>query len=99
MRNLNSLVALFIILFLLQIVACDKPAKPNIILLVADDMGWNDIGYHNPEIKTPNLDRLAEEGVELDRYYVQPQCTPTRVALMTGRYPNRFGRHCTTAFK
>ncbi len=71
--------------------------KPNILLIVADDMGWADIGYHNSEIKTPNLDRLAKEGVELDQHYVQPQCTPTRVSLMTGRYPNRFGKHCSKA--
>ncbi|NNF44788.1 MAG: arylsulfatase, partial [Phycisphaerales bacterium] len=72
-------------------------APPNILLIVADDQGWNDVGYHNPEIRSPNLDRLAGTGVELDCHYVQPQCTPTRVALMTGRYPSRFGRHATTA--
>ena len=71
--------------------------KPNIVLLVADDLGWNDIGYHNNQIKSHNLDRLAATGVELDQHYVQPQCTPTRVALMTGRYPSRFGSHCTQA--
>jgi arylsulfatase A-like enzyme len=71
--------------------------KPNIVLLVADDLGWNDIGYHNNQIKSPNLDKLAATGVELDQHYVQPQCTPTRVALMTGRYPSRFGSHCTQA--
>ena len=71
--------------------------KPNIVLLVADDLGWNDIGYHNPEIKTPQLDSLMGDGVELNWHYVQPQCTPTRVALMTGRYPSRFGSHCTQA--
>lgn len=75
-----------------------KPMKkPNIVLIAIDDMGWADIGYHNPEIKSPHLDRMAREGVELDQHYVQPQCTPTRVALMTGRYPSRFGRQCTTA--
>ncbi len=80
--------------------ACDAVSaqkKPNIVFVVADDMGWADIGYHNPEIKTPNLDKLAKEGVELDQHYVQPQCTPTRVSLITGRYPNRFGKHCTSA--
>ena len=71
--------------------------KPNILLIAADDQGWGDIGYHNPQIKSPNLDRLARTGVELDYHYVQPQCTPTRVALMTGRYPSRFGSHCTQA--
>jgi arylsulfatase A-like enzyme len=71
--------------------------RPNVIVIVSDDQGWADVGYHNPEMRTPHLDRLAREGVELDRHYVQPQCTPTRVALMTGRYPSRFGSHCTQA--
>lgn len=74
-----------------------EATHPNVVLIVADDLGWNDIGYHNAEIKSPHLDRLAAEGVRLDQHYVQPQCTPTRVALMTGRYPSRFGRHCTQA--
>lgn len=72
-------------------------ARPNILLIVADDLGWNDIGYHNARLRTPVLDRLAAEGVELDCHYVQPQCTPTRVALMTGRYPSRFGTPCLSA--
>ena len=71
--------------------------SPNVVFIVSDDQGWNDIGYHNPEIVTPNLDRLARFGLELGCHYVQPQCTPTRVALMTGRYPSRFGTHCTQA--
>ena len=54
-------------------------------------MGWGDVGYHGSRIKTPHIDRLARTGVELDRHYVQPMCTPTRVALLTGRYPSRFG--------
>lgn len=75
--------------------AADEP--PNIVLIIADDQGWNDIGYHNPEIKSPTLDRLAAEGVRFDWHYVMPQCTPTRVCLMTGRYPSRFGGHCCQA--
>jgi arylsulfatase A-like enzyme len=71
--------------------------KPNIVFILSDDQGWNDIGYHNPKIKTPHLDGLARTGVELDTHYVQPQCTPTRVALLTGRYPSRIGTHCTHA--
>lgn len=70
---------------------------PNVIFILSDDQGWNDIGYHNPELRTPHLDQLAREGVELDAHYVQPQCTPTRVALLTGRYPSRFGTHCLVA--
>ena len=54
-------------------------------------MGWNDVGYHGSEIRTPNVDRLVAEGVELDRYYAFPVCSPTRAALMTGRSPIRLG--------
>lgn len=68
-------------------------AKPNIIIILADDLGWADVGWHGSKIKTPNLDRLARAGVILDQFYVQPQCTPTRTALMTGRYPLRYGMH------
>lgn len=70
--------------------AADTP-RPNILLIVADDMGWSDVGYHDSAIRTPNIDRLAREGVELDQYYVAPMCTPTRAALLTGRYWSRFG--------
>ena len=66
-------------------------AKPNIVILVADDMGWADVGYHGSKIRTPNIDRLQQRGVELDRFYVAPMCTPTRAALLTGRYWSRFG--------
>jgi arylsulfatase A-like enzyme len=68
-------------------------AKPNILLIVADDLGWGDVGWHDGFGKTPNLDELVRTGVELDRHYVQPVCTPTRAALMTARYPGRFGPH------
>jgi arylsulfatase A-like enzyme len=65
--------------------------RPNVVLIVADDLGWNDVGYHNPEIKTPNLDWLAAGGVRLEHHYVFPTCSPTRCALLTGRNPSRFG--------
>ncbi len=64
---------------------------PNILIFVSDDTGWNDVGYHNSEIKTPNIDRLVEHGVELDNFYVSPVCSPTRAALLTGRLPSRYG--------
>lgn len=60
--------------------------RPNIILILADDYGFNDIGYHGSEIKTPNLDQLASEGVKLENYNVQPICSPTRSQLLSGRY-------------
>ncbi|MEL7267368.1 MAG: sulfatase-like hydrolase/transferase, partial [Planctomycetota bacterium] len=69
--------------------ASDKP--PNVLVILTDDQGWGDIGYNNPSVYTPNLDRLAAEGARLTQHYVMPQCTPTRLALFTGRYPGRFG--------
>ncbi|MEI6946806.1 sulfatase-like hydrolase/transferase [Paraflavisolibacter sp. H34] len=65
--------------------------RPNIIIIVADDLGWNDVGYHNPKIVSPNLDALAKRGVELTRFYVASICSPTRAGLLTGKYPDRFG--------
>lgn len=69
------------------------PTRPNILLIVADDLGWSDVGWHGGFSKTPHLDQLVRDGIELDQHYVQPVCTPTRTALMSGRYPGRFGPH------
>ncbi|MCE0523874.1 MAG: sulfatase-like hydrolase/transferase [Methylacidiphilales bacterium] len=65
--------------------------KPNIVYIIADDLGWKDVGFHGSDIKTPNLDKLATEGALLEQFYAQPMCTPTRAALLTGRYPFRYG--------
>jgi arylsulfatase A-like enzyme len=65
--------------------------KPNILFIVADDLGWKDVGFHGSDIRTPNLDKLAAAGAKLEQFYAQPMCTPTRAALMTGRYPMRYG--------
>jgi arylsulfatase A-like enzyme len=69
----------------------EKHKRPNVVIIIADDMGWADIGYNNPRVYTPNLDKLATSGARFVNHYVMPQCTPTRVAFMTGRYPGRFG--------
>ncbi len=92
----HSIVLITILLFtsLVTFVAADAPrptTKPNILLIVADDLGWADVGWHGGFGKTPNLDELVRTGVELDQHYVQPVCTPTRTALMSGRCPGRFG--------
>ena len=66
--------------------------KPNIVYIVADDLGWKDVGFNGAtDLKTPNIDALAAGGVKLEQFYVQPMCTPTRAAIMTGRYPFRYG--------
>ena len=66
-------------------------SSPNILIILADDLGWNDVSYHGSEIKTPNIDKLISSGVELDRFYVQPTCSPTRAELMTGKSAMKLG--------
>lgn len=65
--------------------------RPNIIIFLADDLGWSDVGWHGGDIATPHLDRLAAAGAKLEQFYVLPVCSPTRAALLTGRYPIRHG--------
>ena len=65
--------------------------RPNIVYILADDLGWKDLGFHGSDIKTPNIDKLAQGGARLEQFYAQPMCTPSRAALMTGRYPFRYG--------
>jgi len=69
----------------------DAAAKPNILMFVIDDLGWNDTSYKGSDIKTPTIDRFANEGIRLQQYYVQRVCSPTRSAIMAGRYPYHMG--------
>lgn len=71
--------------------AATAAPRPNIVFILSDDHGWADVGWHGPTIKTPHLDRLAAAGAILEHFYVQPVCSPTRAALLTGRYPMRHG--------
>ena len=79
------------LIFPVLVSAQKSDQRPNVIIMVADDLGWADVGYHGGDIDTPSLDRLAEEGVQLNRFYTTPICSPTRAALMTGRNPMRLG--------
>jgi len=65
--------------------------KPNILILLADDLGWGDVGFHKGHLTTPHLDRLAKESVEMQRFYAYPVCSPARAGLLTGQMPRRFG--------
>ncbi|WP_206816343.1 arylsulfatase [Chroococcus sp. FPU101] len=87
------LVALFLICFkrLPLVLAQQQPSRPHILYIMSDDQGWKDVGFHGSDIKTPNLDRLAQSGARLEQYYAHSMCTPSRAALMTGRYPYRYG--------
>jgi arylsulfatase A-like enzyme len=71
--------------------AAQPVSRPNIVFILADDLGWGDVGYNGGAIPTPHLDRLAHEGAILTQHYVAPVCTPTRAGLLTGRYWSRFG--------
>ena len=90
---------LFVILAaLLSVVLPVMAAHTNIVVIIADDLGWADIGYNNPtNVYTPTLDALASNGVTFAHHYVMSQCTPTRVALFTGRYPSRSGTQAQQA--
>merc|ERR1711976_391028 len=65
--------------------------KPNIVVILADDLGWNEVSWNNPKIQTPNLKELSDNGVLLTKSYVTPKCSPSRASLLTGIYPWRLG--------
>ena len=65
--------------------------RPHIVYILADDLGWKDVGFHGGKVRTPNLDRLAGAGVVFNAFYGQPFSSQTRAALLTGRYPMRYG--------
>lgn len=86
----TSLLAGLLGLFLFA-VTTQAAEKPDIVVIIADDLGSSDLSWRGGEIKTPHLDKLAASGAKLEQFYVQPVCTPTRASLMTGRYPMRYG--------
>ena len=92
----TRLVSTFALIVMLGVSSISM-AAPNIVLLITDDMGWGDVGYNGSEIRTPAIDRLAAEGMRLDRFYAQPACSPTRATLMTGRWPIRHGIYGPTS--
>src|SRR5688572_26850753 len=88
-RSLFSLLAFWLSSTIVAIAA--TAAKPNIVFILADDLGWADVAFHGGNAPTPNLDKLVREGVELTRHYSAATCSPTRSAFMTGRCWSRFG--------
>ncbi len=78
-------------LVLLPFAAADEASRPNIIIVLVDDMGFSDIGCYGGEIDTPNLDRLADGGLRFTQFYNYGRCCPTRAALLTGRHPHQVG--------
>lgn len=93
-RSCMTLLKYFLVVALLAASSASlfsAAARPNILFILADDLGSHDVGWRGSEIKTPNLDKLAFSGARLESFYVQPLCSPTRAALLTGRYPIRHG--------
>lgn len=67
------------------------PNAPNVLILLVDDLGWNGVGFHARTAPTPHLNQFAREGLELQRFYTYPVCSPARAALLSGQMPRRFG--------
>ena len=82
----------------LNTLAYGQTTKPNIVIILADDLGNADLGYHGSDIKTPNIDKLANDGVRAKSFYGMPVCTPSRAELMTGRYAMRYGLQTLVIF-
>ncbi len=104
---MKAMQLLFALLLLLpgQVLAADRPGKPNILLILADDMGWSDLGCYGGEVRTPNLDALAKNGLRFTQLYNSARCSPTRASLLTGLHPHQAGfpnlsgmlpAHCVT---
>ena len=92
-RLLPALSTLFILSLPLALPAsaATPTAKPNIVLILADDLGFSDLGCYGSEVATPNLDKLAGGGLRFTQFYTTPRCCPTRAALLTGLYPHQAG--------
>ncbi len=90
---MRKILAVFVLVFWPAVLRAESPARPNVILMMADDQGWGDTSYNgHPELKTPQLDKLAAAGLRLDHFYTGHfNCSPTRASVMTGRHPARMG--------
>ena len=92
---INTLLALLIVIF----IGCEfqKENRPNVIIILTDDQGWGDLSVNgNLDLSTPNIDKLGRTGVQFDRFFVSPVCSPTRAELLTGRYHVRGGVYSTS---
>src|SRR3982751_3502005 len=84
-------IAWLLVVLPISLLAAADPVRPNIILMMADDMGFSDISPYGGEIQTPNLQRLAGEGLRFTQFYNNAKCTTTRACLLSGMYPRNSG--------
>lgn len=86
-----SMLPVLLLLLVPGIDTTPSASRPHIVVLMADDLGWNEVGWNNPVMRTPTLDRLAREGVVLNQSYMHPTCSPSRAAFLSGMYAHRLG--------
>ena len=96
MKNIKILLKHFVLLLISTLLFSSfnftKPKRPNIILMMSDDQGYGDIGGHgNPYLKTPNIEAIGKDGLEMTHFFAYPNCSASRAAILTGRYPYRTG--------
>jgi arylsulfatase A len=95
MQRLIFILPFFLMGFIFS--SCKKELHPNVLLILADDQGWGDLSVNgNPYVNTPNIDKISEEGITVDRFFVSPLCAPTRASLLTGKYHLRAGTSWVT---
>ena len=98
LAGIRPLIALVGALLAGPVPADSGSAKPNILLIVLDDVGYGDLGAYGSEIQTPNMDRLADGGLRYSNFHSTPTCSPSRAALLTGRESHRVGMGLITEF-
>ena len=91
LRSLVPLAPLLMMAALASAATADPPTRPDIVVILADDMGFSDLGCYGGEIRTPNLDALAAGGLRFAQFYNNARCCPTRASLLTGLYPHQAG--------
>ncbi|MGE3315698.1 MAG: sulfatase-like hydrolase/transferase, partial [Planctomycetaceae bacterium] len=88
---LTAIVALALPQSTAEAASTDRPSRPNIVIILADDLGFSDVGCYGSEIATPNIDRLAANGIRFNQFYNCARCCPTRASILTGLYPHQTG--------
>src|SRR5213075_912543 len=96
---MRSVIAIILILLAPPLASAAEPARPNVLLILADDMGFSDAGCYGGEIQTPNLDQLAANGVRFTQFYNTARCWPTRAAALTGYYAQQVRRDTVAGIK